>query len=228
MNMQKDRLKNKQRVRTAKGRRVSSTKWLERHINDPYVQMSREKGYRSRAAFKLLQINEKYSLLAKQEAVVDLGCAPGGWLQVLRSKLPKSCQIVGIDLQETEPVANTQLIVGDFFEASTIAQIEELGIAQFDLVVSDMAASSCGLPEVDHLKSMALIEAVMMFCLEHLKIDGSMVCKVIRGGQEVELQRKLRMIFKEVKQYKPDASYASSAEFYFVCKGFKANINPFE
>lgn len=226
--MQKDRLKNKQKVLTAKGRRISSTKWLERHINDPYVQMSKEKGYRSRAAFKLIQINEKHKIFSNQQNVVDLGCAPGGWLQVLRQRLSKSSKIVGIDLQETEPVTGVDLIVGDFFEESTIAQIDALNIDGFDLVVSDMAASSCGLPEVDHLKSIALIEAVIFFCLNHLKEDGIMVSKVIRGGGEVDLQKKLRMIFREVKQFKPDASYSSSAEFYFVCKGFKVGINPFE
>ena len=224
--MIKNRIKQKENVKTAKGRRISSTKWLERHINDPYVQMAKGK-YRSRAAFKLLQIDEKFHLLNRASSVIDLGCAPGGWLQVLKAKCNKTTMIVGVDLQKVQPVPGVTIIEGDFFDDACIDQILVSRDVNFDLIVSDLAASSCGTPEVDHLKSVALIEAVMMFAMDRLLVGGNLVAKAIRGGQEQLTTKRLKMIFKEVKQFKPDASYSGSAEFFYICLGHIKGVDPF-
>lgn len=194
------------------GRSLSSREWITRHINDPYVQQAKEYGYRSRAAFKLQQIDDKFAILKGAKRVIDLGAAPGGWLQVLRERAPQAT-LIGLDLQVIQPLANVNTVVGDMFDEKIIDNIG----SEFDVILSDMAASACGNTEIDHLRSMALAEAVVEFATLHLQTNGHLVIKVIRGGEEAELQKTLRTMFTKVKQYKPDASYSSSAEFYFVC-----------
>jgi 23S rRNA (uridine2552-2'-O)-methyltransferase len=226
--MIKDRLKNKQNIKTAKGRAISSTKWLERHINDPYVQMAKEHGYRSRAAYKLLQIDDKFGILRDSTVSIDLGCAPGGWLQVIATRAKKSKKIIGMDLQEIKAPPGVITIVGDIFAQDTKDELAKIIPQQADLIVSDMAASSCGNTEVDHLKSIALVEESVYFAFSHLRAGGNFVAKCIRGGQEQLTLQRLRKIFNKVYSFKPDASYSTSSEFYFVCLSFKPTANPFE
>jgi 23S rRNA (uridine2552-2'-O)-methyltransferase len=220
-----NKVRNKrQNFRTARGRTVSSTKWLKRHINDPYVNLAKERNYRSRAAFKLIQIDEKFKILRKASSMIDIGCAPGGWLQVARQLCKPDAQIIGVDLQEVQPLPGVTLIKGDFYDDQTTQQISDLLKGKADLIVSDMAAASCGNHEADHLRNMALAEAAFDFAIPNLKTGGCFVAKVLRGGQEGEFLKTLRTYFTLVKSFKPAASYEDSSEFYFVCTGFKPEL----
>jgi 23S rRNA (uridine2552-2'-O)-methyltransferase len=211
----------KQTLKTARGRTVSSAKWLKRHINDPYVNLAKDKNYRSRAAFKLIQIDEKFNILRKTASMVDIGCAPGGWLQVAQQLCKPNARIIGIDLQEVQPVPGVILVKGDFYDEETTKQVSDLLDGKAGLIVSDMAAASCGNHEADHLRNLALAEAAFDFAVMHLKTGGSFIAKVLRGGQEAEFLKTLRGWFSQVKSFKPEASYDSSSEFYVVCTGFK-------
>jgi 23S rRNA (uridine2552-2'-O)-methyltransferase len=209
------------RVKTAKKRRLSSTLWLERQLNDPYVAEAKTRGYRSRAAFKLVQLDERFRLLAGAKRVLDLGCAPGGWTQYA---VGRGRTIVGIDLSPTEPIAGAMLIQGDFHEpAIAAAAIAALG-GPADLVLSDMAAPATGHGPTDHLRVVALAEDAFAFAETVLKPGGAFVAKMFQGGTEATLLAALKRAFTEVRHAKPAASRAESAETYVVAKGFRGGV----
>lgn len=211
----------KQQVKTAVGRKMSSIKWLHRHLNDPYVGLAKAKGYRSRAAFKLKDIFVKYPDFKRAKVVVDLGCAPGGWLQVLREVCPKA-MVIGLDLKEVDPVEGVELIVGDFLEDVVYQELEGiLGDKKVDLLLSDMAANASGDKEIDHFRNVELIEMAIEFASHHLSVGGNLVAKFLRGREEEQLRTKLKQHFKTIKLFKPDTSYADSTEVFLVALGFK-------
>ncbi len=209
------------RVKTARGRKKSSTRWLQRQLNDPYVAEAQRLGYRSRAAFKLAQLDEKYGLLKPGMKVVDLGAAPGGWVQVAQQKIGERGRVVGIDLLEIDPIAGAELIVGDFLEEDAPERLKHLLGGPADAVLSDMAASSTGHAATDHLRIMALAEAALDFAEEVLAPGGTFVAKVLQGGSERELLERLRQGFEKVRHVKPPASRSDSAELYVLATGFR-------
>ncbi len=215
----------KTRVRTARGRTTSSTRWLQRQLNDPYVAAAKRDGYRSRAAYKLLEIDEKYHLLKAGQHVLDLGAAPGGWTQVAVKKtrvLQGRGKVIGIDLSQMEPIAGAHLVQLDFLDQDAPQKI--LGLLdgnRVDLVMSDMAAPSCGHRQTDHLKIMALCEAAVDFAAEVLNPGGAFLAKVLRGGAETDMLRAMKQSFKTVRHVKPKASRADSAEMYVLATGFR-------
>lgn len=205
----------KQRVKTAKRRSAQSTRWLERHLNDPYVKRAQDDGYRSRAAYKLLELDEKFGFLKGRKAVVDLGVAPGGWAQVIRRIRPQA-PIVGIDLLPVEPIEGVTLLEMDFMDdAAPDRLIAELRQAP-DLVMSDMAANTVGHKQTDHLRTMGLVEAAADFALDVLQPGGHFVSKAFAGGTDGDLLKLLRANFKTVKNAKPPASRKGSVEWYLV------------
>jgi 23S rRNA (uridine2552-2'-O)-methyltransferase len=211
----------RQRVKTAKGRKVGSTRWLERQLNDPYVKRARAEGYRSRAAYKLLELDETYGLLKGVRAVVDLGIAPGGWSQVVRRRSPQA-RIAGIDLLPTDPIDGVAILQMDFMDDDAPARLREaLDADHADLVMSDMAANTVGHPQTDHLRTMALVEAGMEFACEVLRPGGDYVAKVLAGGADNNLVAALKRHFATVKHAKPPASRKDSSEWYVIAQGFK-------
>jgi len=210
----------RQRVRTAKGRRTSSTRWLERQLNDPYVRRARAEGYRSRAAYKLLELDERFGLLKGVHAVIDLGIAPGGWSQVVRRRSPKAT-IVGIDLLPTDPIEGVTILEMDFMDDAAPETLKEALGGPADLVLSDMAANTVGHPQTDHLRTMGLVEAGMAFAAEVLKPGGAYVAKVLAGGADSNLVAELKRHFATVKHAKPPASRKDSSEWYVIAQGFK-------
>jgi 23S rRNA (uridine2552-2'-O)-methyltransferase len=208
------------RVRTAKGRKVSSTKWLERQLNDPYVKRAKAEGYRSRAAYKLTELNERFGFLKGVERVVDLGIAPGGWTQVVRQRCPKAV-VVGIDLLPTDPIEGAAILQMDFLAEEAPERLQEALGGPADLVLSDMAANTVGHPQTDHLRTMALVEAGLEFAGEVLKPGGAYVAKVLAGGADNSLVAELKRRFATVKHAKPPASRKGSSEWYVVAQGFK-------
>lgn len=215
----------RQRVRTAKGRKVGSTRWLERQLNDPYVTASKRAGYRSRAAFKLIEIDDKYRFLKPGQCVVDLGAAPGGWSQVaaLRVKSVEGRgQVVGIDYLPVDPIPGVTLLQLDFLDDGAPDQLKALlrdGGA--DVVLSDMAAPTTGHTSTDHLRIMALAEAAAAFAAEILSPGGIFLAKVFQGGTERDLLDMLKRDFATVRHVKPKASRADSAELYVLATGFR-------
>jgi 23S rRNA (uridine2552-2'-O)-methyltransferase len=211
----------KQRLKTAKGRKVSSTRWLERQLNDPYVKKAKAEGYRSRAAYKLLELDEKFGLLKGAKAVVDLGIAPGGWSQVVRRRSPLA-KVVGIDLLPTDPIDGVEILQMDFMDEEAPVRLKSaLGVDHADLVMSDMAANTVGHPQTDHLRTMALVEAGMEFACEILRPGGAYVAKVLAGGADNNLVAALKRHFVTVKHAKPPASRKDSSEWYVIAQGFK-------
>jgi 23S rRNA (uridine2552-2'-O)-methyltransferase len=211
----------KQRLKTAKGRKVSSTRWLERQLNDPYVRKAKAEGYRSRAAYKLLELDEKFGLLKGVKAVVDLGITPGGWSQVVRRRSPQA-RVAGIDLLPTDPIDGVAILQMDFMDDEAPARLKEaLGADHADLVMSDMAANTVGHPQTDHLRTMALVEAGMEFAAEILRPGGAYVAKVLAGGADNNLVAALKRHFTTVKHAKPPASRKDSSEWYVIAQGFK-------
>ena len=208
------------RVRTAKGRKVSSTRWLERQLNDPYVKRAKAEGYRSRAAYKLIELDERFGFLKGAERVVDLGIAPGGWTQVVRQRLPRS-SVVGIDLLPTDPIDGATILEMDFMDDSAPDRLKEALGGPADLVLSDMAANTVGHPQTDHLRTMGLVEAGLEFAGEVLKPGGAFVAKVLAGGADAHLVAELKRRFATVKHAKPPASRKGSSEWYVVAQGFK-------
>ena len=208
------------RVRTAKKRTASSTRWLERQLNDPYVKQAKADGYRSRAAYKLIELDEKFHLLQGVQRVVDLGIAPGGWAQVVRKLAPKAV-VVGIDLLPTEPIDGVTIFEMDFMDDAAPERLEEALDGPPDLVMSDMAANTVGHKQTDHLRTMGLVEAAAWFAVDTLAEGGSFVAKVLAGGTDAELLALLKMHFRSVKHAKPPASRKGSSEWYVVAKGFK-------
>ncbi|MEM7168949.1 MAG: RlmE family RNA methyltransferase [Pseudomonadota bacterium] len=211
----------KVRVKTAKRRSLSSTRWLERQLNDPYVSEARRLGYRSRAAFKLAQLDDRFGFLSAGARVVDLGCAPGGWLQVAAERCGAKGRLVGIDLSEVEPVEGAILLVGDFLDDDAPARLQAALSGPADVVLSDMAAASTGHPKTDHLRVMALAEAAFDFACSILAPEGWFVAKVLQGGTERELLNNLRQSFRKVRHVKPEASRSDSSEMYLVAEGFR-------
>ena len=208
------------RLKTAKGRKVSSTRWLERQLNDPYVKRAKAENYRSRAAYKLIELDERFGFLNGVHAVVDLGIAPGGWSQVVRRKVPRSA-IVGIDLLPTDPIEGVTILEMDFMDDSAPAKLRDSLGGPADLVLSDMAANTVGHPQTDHLRTMALVEAGLEFAIEILRPGGAFVAKVLAGGADSSLVAELKRHFTAVKHAKPPASRKDSSEWYVVAQGFK-------
>lgn len=208
------------RVKTARKRSASSTRWLERQLNDPYVKQAKADGYRSRAAYKLIELDEKFHLLQGVQRVVDLGIAPGGWSQVVRKKAPRA-SVVGIDLLPTEPIEGVTIFEMDFMADEAPAQLEAALDGPPDLVMSDMAANTVGHKQTDHLRTMGLVEAGAWFAIETLAKGGTFVAKVLAGGTDTELLKLLKSHFASVKHAKPPASRKGSSEWYVIAKGFK-------
>lgn len=208
----------KERVRTARRRTAQSARWLERQLNDPYVKRAQAEGYRSRAAYKLMELDEKFHFLKGKKAVVDLGIAPGGWAQVVRRRLPNA-RIAGIDLLAVDPIEGVDIFQMDFMdEAAPQALIDALG-QEPDLIVSDMAANTVGHKQTDHLRTMGLVEAAAHFAVEVLQPRGDFVAKVFAGGTDPELLAILKANFASVKHAKPPASRKGSVEWYVVALG---------
>jgi 23S rRNA (uridine2552-2'-O)-methyltransferase len=208
------------RVRTAKGRKVGSTKWLERQLNDPYVKRAKAEGFRSRAAYKLAELDDRFALLKGVERVVDLGVAPGGWTQIVRRRAPRAI-VVGIDLLPTEPIDGAVLLQMDFLDDAAPDRLREALGGPADLVLSDMAANTVGHPQTDHLRTMALVETGLAFAAEVLRPGGAYVAKVLAGGADNHLVAELKRLFTSVKHAKPPASRKGSSEWYVVAQGFK-------
>lgn len=213
------------RVKTAKGRKVSSTRWLERQLNDPYVRRAKAENYRSRAAFKLIELDEKFGLLRGVKAVVDLGIAPGGWSQVVRRKAPAAA-IVGIDLLPTDPIDGVTILQLDFMADDAPERLRAALSGPADLVLSDMAANTVGHQQTDHLRTMGLVEAGLAFATEILRPGGAYVAKVLAGGADHGLVAEMKRHFATVKHAKPPASRKDSSEWYVVAQGFKGAVAP--
>ena len=208
------------RLRTAKKRTASSTRWLSRQLNDPYVKRARDEGWRSRAAFKLSELDARFGLLKGVEAVIDLGVAPGGWAQIVAERAPRA-RIVGIDLLPVDPLPGVELLQLDFIaDEAPAALIAALGRAP-DLVLSDMAANTVGHKQTDHLRTMGLVEAATQFAIDTLAPGGAFVAKVLAGGTDAALLALLKRHFATVKHAKPPASRKDSSEWYVVAQGFK-------
>lgn len=220
------------RVKTAKGRKLSSTRWLERQLNDPYVSQAKSEGYRSRAAYKLQQIDDKFRFLKPGKRVVDLGCAPGGWCQIaaertnaagMQASKQQGC-VVGIDTQEVTPIEGVTLLQGDFLESQALV-LDALN-GELDIVLSDMAAASSGHRATDHLRIIALCEEAADFAIKTLVPGGTFVAKVLQGGTESELLTRLKDHFSKVYHFKPPASRKDSAEMYVVARDFQKRNTP--
>jgi 23S rRNA (uridine2552-2'-O)-methyltransferase len=210
----------RQRVKTARNRTAASTRWLERQLNDPYVRRAKAEGYRSRAAYKLIELDERFKFLRGVKRVIDLGIAPGGWSQVVRRQNAKA-RIVGIDLLPTDPIEDVVILEMDFMDDVAPGRIaDELG-GQADLVMSDMAANTVGHQQTDHLRTMGLVEAAVQFAGEVLAPGGAFVAKVLAGGADHALVAELKRMFTTVKHAKPPASRKDSSEWYVVAQGFK-------
>ncbi|MEO6395914.1 MAG: RlmE family RNA methyltransferase [Devosia sp.] len=216
----------KVRVKTSKGRKIGSTLWLQRQLNDPYVARAKAEGLRSRAAYKLIGLNERYKLLRKGMRIVDLGAAPGGWSQVAAPIIGSTAEhplIVGIDYLDMDPIDGVVLLKKDFNdEDAPQLLIDALGGHKADLVLSDMAAPTTGHRATDHIRIMALVELAADFAIRVLAPGGAFVTKVFQGGTEHELLHLLKQHFATTVHAKPPASRAGSAETYLVAKGFKA------
>ena len=210
----------KTRVKTARGRTAASQRWLERQLNDPYVRRAKAEGYRSRAAYKLLELDERFQFLKGARRVVDLGIAPGGWAQVVRRRVPNA-GVVGIDLLPVDPLDGVQIFEMDFMDdAAPAALIEALGGAP-DLVLSDMAANTVGHPQTDALRTMALVETALAFAVDVLVPGGALVAKVFAGGADPALVAEMKRNFTTVKHAKPPSSRKGSVEWFVVAQGFK-------
>jgi len=221
----------KVKVKTARGRKLSSTRWLERQLNDPYVLAARRDGYRGRAAYKLIELDDKYRFLLPGARVVDLGCAPGGWLQVAVTRVnalgekqgKRVGSVLGVDLQEVETLAGAEAHVLDFLDEGAEEQVKAWLGGKADVVLSDMAAASSGHKQTDHLRIMSLCEAAAHFAFDVLDEGGTFVAKVLAGGAEGDLQHLLKQHFRKVANVKPPASRADSSEKYVVAQGFRGH-----
>ena len=217
------------KVKTARGRKLSSTRWLQRQLNDPYVVRAQAEGYRGRAAFKIMEIDDKYRFLVPGARVVDLGCAPGGWLQVavprinaLGEKQGKAIgRIIGVDLQEIDPIPGAEIHVLDFMDEGADDEVKEWLGGQADVVMSDMAASSSGHKQTDHLRIISLCETAAYFAFDVLAEGGTFVAKVLAGGAEGELQKILKTKFDKVYNMKPPSSRSDSSEKFVIARGFR-------
>ena len=209
------------KVKTSKYKKASSNRWLERQLNDPYVAESKRLGYRSRAAFKLIQLDEKYRFLGKGKTVVDLGCAPGGWTQVAVERNKGQGQVVGIDILETTPIAGATMICQDFTKDDAPEKLKALLNGPADIVMSDMAANTTGHQQTDHLRTIGLVEAAYEFAKEVLAEGGIFIAKVFQGGAEGNLLADAKKNFAKVSHFKPAASRKESPETYLVAQGYR-------
>jgi 23S rRNA (uridine2552-2'-O)-methyltransferase len=210
----------------ANGRTASSRRWLERQLNDPYVVRARREGWRSRAAFKLIEIDDKAGFLKPGRRVVDLGAAPGGWSQVAAQRVRSEAgpgRVVAIDVLEMEPIAGVDFIQLDFLDAQAPERLKALLGGPSDVVLSDMAANATGHRRTDHLRTMALVEAAAEFAREVLAPGGAFLAKVLQGGTEGQILARLKRDFASVKHVKPQASRADSSELYLLATGFRGN-----
>jgi 23S rRNA (uridine2552-2'-O)-methyltransferase len=215
----------KQRVKTANKRSLSSQKWLERQLNDPYVARAKREGYRSRAAYKLLEIDEKYRILKPGQRVVDLGAAPGGWSQIAAKVVGPKGKVVGIDLLPIDPMPGVEFIELDFLDESAPGRLIEMLGGPADVVMSDMAANTTGHKKTDHLRIIGLAEAAIYFAREILAPGGAFIAKVFQGGTENQLLADLKRDFAVVRHVKPAASRADSAELYVMATGFRGRAD---
>ena len=219
----------KVKVKSARGRSVSQVRWLQRQLNDPYVKRAQSEGYRGRAAFKILELDDKYGFLKPGVRVVDLGCAPGGWCQVAARRVnalgdkknKPTGSVLGVDLQEVEPVAGAEIYQLDFLEEEADLKVKDWLGGTVDVVMSDMAAASSGHKQTDHLRIISLCEAAAYFAFDVLKEGGTFVAKVLAGGAEGELQKLLKQRFTKVANVKPPASRADSSEKFVVALGYR-------
>ena len=219
----------RQKVKTARGRKLSSTLWLERQLNDPYVQRAKREGYRGRAAYKIMELDDRFRFLVPGARVVDLGCAPGGWIQVavprinaLGEKAGKPVgRIIGVDLQAVEPIPGAEIHVLDFLSEGADAQVKAWLGGRADVVMSDMAAAASGHKQTDHLRIVALCEAAAELAFDVLEEGGTFVAKVLAGGAESGLQTLLKQRFDKVANVKPPASRSDSSEKFVVATGFR-------
>ena len=217
------------KVKTARGRKLSSTLWLERQLNDPYVKRAQVEGYRGRAAFKILELDDKYRFLVPGARIVDLGCAPGGWCQVAVHRInalaerqgKKVGTILGVDLQEVKTISGAEIHVLDFMEDGADDKVKTWLDGQADVVMSDMAAASSGHKQTDHLRIIALCEAAAYFAFDVLAPGGTFIAKVLAGGAEGDLQALLKKKFTKVANMKPPASRSNSSEKFVVATGFR-------
>lgn len=208
-------------VKTARGRTVGQVAWLQRQLNDPYVKEAKARGYRSRAAFKLIELDDKHRLIKRGGRIVDLGAAPGGWTQVAVERAGPGAQVVGIDITPMEEIPGALTMEMDFLAEDAPDRLKAVLGGEADAVISDMAAPATGHRDTDHMKIMALCELALDFAQDVLKPGGAFVCKVQRGGTEGELLKKMKTSFRDVKHVKPPASRADSAEMYVVATGFR-------
>lgn len=213
------------RVKTARGRTPQSTRWLERQLNDPYVKKAKAEGYRSRAAYKLTELDERFAFLRGKKRVLDLGIAPGGWSQVVRRKIPNAA-VVGIDLLPVDPIDGVEILLMDFMEDKAPGALTEALGGPPDLVLSDMAANTVGHPQTDALRTMGLVEAALAFAVDVLAPGGALVAKVFAGGADSALVAEMKRNFTTVKHAKPAASRKGSSEWYVVAQGFKGRAEP--
>lgn len=213
------------RVKTARRRTAQSTRWLDRQLNDPYVKRAKAEGYRSRAAYKLIELDERFGFLKGAKRIIDLGIAPGGWSQVARRLLPKAA-IAGIDLLPVDPIDGVAILQMDFMDDKAPAALAEALGGVPDLVLSDMAANTVGHPQTDALRTMALVEAALAFAIDVLEPGGAFVGKVFAGGADAALVAELKRNFRTVKHAKPPASRKGSSEWYVVAQGFKGRAAP--
>jgi 23S rRNA (uridine2552-2'-O)-methyltransferase len=211
------------RVKTARGRTTSSNRWLERQLNDPYVKRAHAEGYRSRAAYKLIELDERFKFLRGVRAVIDLGIAPGGWAQVVRKQCPKA-RVVGIDLLPVDPIPGVEIVQMDFTDDGAPAWLTGALGGPADLVLSDMAANTVGHAQTDHLRTMGLVELAVDFACQVLMPGGTFVAKSLAGGADSDLVAELKRNFTSVKHAKPPASRKGSSEWYVVAQGFKGRM----
>lgn len=212
---------SKARVRSARGRKISSVRWLQRQLNDPYVDAAHREGYRARSAYKLLELDEKFSFLSQAGIVVDLGAAPGGWTQVVLKKSARKTHVIGIDLLEVAPLDGATFLKMDFTTSEAEAELRNLLPGPVDLVMSDMAAPTTGHHQTDHIRTFVLVEAAFGFARGILAEGGIFIAKVFRGGADQNLLAEMKKSFKSVRHFKPPASRSHSAETYLVAQGFK-------
>lgn len=216
------------RVKTAKGRKKSSTAWLQRQLNDPYVLEAKKQGYRGRAAFKIIELNDQFHFFKKGKRIVDLGAAPGGWSQVAVQKVGSTTEhplVFGIDILPMDPIAGAQLLEMDFTDDKAPEALKAIMNGPADVVMSDMAANTTGIPSVDHLRTMNLIELGYDFALQVLKPGGFFIAKIFAGGTDSQFLAKMKRDFEVVKHVKPPASRKDSVEYYVVAKGFKCSLH---
>ena len=213
-----------QKLKKDKNRKSSSTRWIGRQLNDPYVLETQKRGYKSRAAFKLLQINEKYKFLAPGLSVIDLGCAPGGWLQIASQKVSSIVgeeNVVGVDLLPTQEIPGSISIIGDISDKVVGKKLLKILGSNPNIIMSDMAANTTGHRQTDHIRTTYLLETALDFALENLKKNGVFLAKCFKGGTEIEVLSLMKKHFSRVHHIKPDASRKESVEGYVIAIGYK-------